>query len=146
MGKCEIEHRCTNVMEHNVSAIRGYTQKHGYLAELQSQNHTDLRPGPETQHKTLHEVHRHSERVFSGQTAGISTRSLNKYRGKKTDVPWQTTIQLQGQTYLGCGVSLDCMWSHSVESKGKEDDPHADCATPCMGTFTQGLKKIRKTT
>ena len=53
MGKCEIHHRCTNVMEHNVIAIRGYPQKHRYSAELQSQNHTDLRPGPETQHKNL---------------------------------------------------------------------------------------------
>ena len=61
-------------------------------------------------------------------------------------MPWQTTIQLQGQTYLGCRVSLNCMWSHSVESKGRERDPHADCATPCISTFTQGFNKIRKTT
>ena len=56
-------------------------------------------------------------------------------------MPWQTTIQLQGQTYLGCGVSLNCMWSLSLESKRRERIPHACCATPCMGTFTQGLKK-----
>ena len=61
-------------------------------------------------------------------------------------MPWQTTIQLQGLTSLECGVSLNCMWSRRMETKGREDNPHADCATPCMGTFTQGFKKIRKTT
>ena len=39
-------------------------------------------------------------------------------------MPWQTTIQRQGQTYLGCGVPLNCMWSHSVESNGREKDPN----------------------
>ena len=39
-------------------------------------------------------------------------------------MPWQTTIQLQGQTYLGCGVSLNCIWCHSVESKRRKKDPN----------------------
>ena len=56
-------------------------------------------------------------------------------------MPWQTTIQLQGQTSLECWVSLKCMWFHKMESKGRSDDPPADRATPCIGTFTQGFKK-----
>ena len=89
MGKCKSKHRCTTVVKQEVSALRGYTQKHRYSAELQSQNPTDLRPGHAPQHKTLHEVHGPSERVISGPTAGICTRGLNEIRGRITGMPWR---------------------------------------------------------
>ena len=56
-------------------------------------------------------------------------------------MPWQTTMKLQGQTYLGYGVSLNCMWCRIVESKERGCCPHDNCATPCMGTYTQRFKK-----
>ena len=39
-------------------------------------------------------------------------------------MPWQTVMKLQGQTHLRCGVSLNCMWSLGLESKGREQASH----------------------
>ena len=61
-------------------------------------------------------------------------------------MPWQNTMKLHGQTCSGCRVSLNCMLSLRVASTGRESCPRADCATTCMGSFTQGFKKKRKTT
>ena len=56
-------------------------------------------------------------------------------------MPGQTTIQLQGQTYLGCGVSLNCMWSHSVESKGRERDPTCRLCHTMHGHLHSGIQR-----
>ena len=75
------------------STMSGYTQKNTEAQQNFSRSTIHhLKRVLSLNRKTLHEVQGDSERVLFGQTGGISTRSLNENRGRKTDMPWQTTM------------------------------------------------------
>ena len=55
-------------------------------------------------------------------------------------------MKLQCQTYLGCPVSLNCMWSHRRESEGKEGIPMLIVPHHARAPSLRCFKKNSKTT